>query len=226
MRPFGRRASDHVDLTDRQREVLEGVSRGLENKEIGGQLGISEQAVKQQVSVLLRKFRVPSRAMLARHAVTMAVIGEASRGTDAPLEYFFDRAPILMAFSRGRSHEIRMVNREFRRVFGERDYVGRTVLECIPAGAGALVTILDRVFEGGWPWRESEQRISFEAPDGTRQVTFLSWVAEPVRDHAGVIEGIAFYAWDVTAQIGARSQLDRRLGEGSASGKPSAAADP
>lgn len=102
--PYGRRASDRVELTSRQREVLDGVARGLENKEIAGELGISEQAVKQQVSVLLKKFGVPSRAMLARQSVTMAIIGHGSRSPEPPLEYFFDRAPILMGFKIGRAH--------------------------------------------------------------------------------------------------------------------------
>ena len=50
------------DLTPRQRDVVARLSRGLANKQIAAELGISERAVKGHVSDLLRKYGVPSRA--------------------------------------------------------------------------------------------------------------------------------------------------------------------
>ena len=69
----------HPTLTDRQRLVLGLVREGKTNKEIAGDLGISEQAAKVQVRKLLRKFGVANRAALAaiRYlSILAAVMGD------------------------------------------------------------------------------------------------------------------------------------------------------
>jgi len=50
------------DLTEREREVLELVAQGLDNRTIGGRLGITEKTVRNHVSMLLSKLCVTSRA--------------------------------------------------------------------------------------------------------------------------------------------------------------------
>lgn len=66
-RTVTRRAGAPV-LTERHRQVLELVRLGRTNKEIAGELGISDQAAKVQVSKLLRKFGAPNRAALVASA--------------------------------------------------------------------------------------------------------------------------------------------------------------
>jgi len=56
--------SGSVALSRREREVLQAVLDNLSNKEIAGQLNISERTAKFHVSNLLAKFRVPRRADL------------------------------------------------------------------------------------------------------------------------------------------------------------------
>ena len=211
-RPFGRRDVDRVDLTDRQREVLDLVAEGYENKEIAGRLEVSEQAVKQQVSVLLKKFGVASRAVLATTAMTMRLLGRASRD-GVPYEYLFDRAPVMIAISQGPRHELALVNPAFVRLFGDRGYVGRTFIECFPVTGPRLLPRLDRVFAGGEPWAQSELRLTFRSPEGHEREVFLSLVAEPTRDASGAIDGIVFYAWDVTEQVAVRRKLQRLSAE-------------
>src|SRR4051812_16504570 len=53
-----------LGLTRRQGEVVQRVARGLANKQIAAELGISERAVKGHVSDLLGKFAVANRAGL------------------------------------------------------------------------------------------------------------------------------------------------------------------
>lgn len=211
-RPYGRRGLDRVELTDRQRQVLDLVAEGLENKEIAGQLGVSEQAVKQQVSVLLHKYAVPSRAMLVRTAVTMRLLGRAS-AEGVPYEYLFARAPVLIAMSRGPQHEFTLVNDAFVSLFGDRDYVGRPLVECFPVQGPAIVPVLDRLFATGEAWRTSEQRFLIRPPEGPEREVYLSLTAEPTRSAAGEIEGIVFYGWDVTEQVAIRQRLHRLSAE-------------
>jgi DNA-binding CsgD family transcriptional regulator len=51
-------------LTGRQRQVLTLVARGRSNREIAGELGITEQGVKSHVSRLLSRHGVPNRTAL------------------------------------------------------------------------------------------------------------------------------------------------------------------
>ena len=51
------------DLTFRERGVLDLIAQGLDNTEIGEQLGISEKTVRNHVSIVLGKLQVSSRSM-------------------------------------------------------------------------------------------------------------------------------------------------------------------
>ena len=188
------------------------VAEGYENKEIAGHLGISEQAVKQQVSVLLKKFGVGSRAVLATTAMTMRLLGRASR-EGVRYEYLFDRAPVMIAMSRGPRHELTLANAPFVGLFGDRAYVGKTFIECFPVTGPGLLPHLDRVFAAGEPWAQSELRLTIRSPEGPTREVYLSLVAEPTRDASGAIDGIVFYAWDVTEQVAVRRQLQRLSAE-------------
>lgn len=63
-----KRANRPTEFTDTLSAVLRLVKEGRTNKEIARARGVSEQAVKRQVSVLLKRFGVESRAELI-HAV-------------------------------------------------------------------------------------------------------------------------------------------------------------
>jgi two-component system nitrate/nitrite response regulator NarL len=59
-----RRGPGEVDLTRREREVLQGVLEHLSNKDIAKRLGVTERTAKFHVSNLLAKYRVRRRADL------------------------------------------------------------------------------------------------------------------------------------------------------------------
>ena len=63
--PVGPALESVVDLTDRELQVLEGMSRGRSNSEIGDDLFLSEDTIKTHARRLFRKMRVRDRA----HAV-------------------------------------------------------------------------------------------------------------------------------------------------------------
>lgn len=53
----------HVEsLTDRERQMAQAVSRGLRNRQIADEFGISESTVKRHVEHILEKFNVDNRA--------------------------------------------------------------------------------------------------------------------------------------------------------------------
>jgi DNA-binding NarL/FixJ family response regulator len=56
-------------LTDRERQVLQAIFEGMTNKEIAGQLGVSEGAIKATLQQLFQKTRVRTRSQLVRIAL-------------------------------------------------------------------------------------------------------------------------------------------------------------
>lgn len=80
-----RRPSEHpaasriASLTDKEREVLERIARGLSNAEIGEELFISEGTVKTHVGALLRKLELRDRvqAVVLAYEAGVVVPGEA-----------------------------------------------------------------------------------------------------------------------------------------------------
>ncbi len=54
-----------LDLTPRQRVVVELIAQGLRNREIAQQLGISLHTVRRHVEALLKRLGVPTRAAAA-----------------------------------------------------------------------------------------------------------------------------------------------------------------
>jgi DNA-binding NarL/FixJ family response regulator len=66
--------ADRVNLTSREKEVLELLVGGRSNKEIGAALGIEERTVKAHISKLMQKNSVKNRLALSVHAVTHSLV--------------------------------------------------------------------------------------------------------------------------------------------------------
>ncbi|GAB4528327.1 MAG: response regulator transcription factor [Anaerolineae bacterium] len=76
VRSFTRRddTNGHKSLTEREREILQLVSRGLSNKEIAETLGLSVGTVKIHVSNILGKLNVSNRTEASMRALQMGLI--------------------------------------------------------------------------------------------------------------------------------------------------------
>jgi DNA-binding NarL/FixJ family response regulator len=68
-----------AELTEREREILTLVARGRANKEIAGELVISERTARTHVSNILRKLGLPSRTQAALFAVREGLVAEGDR---------------------------------------------------------------------------------------------------------------------------------------------------
>jgi NarL family two-component system response regulator LiaR len=73
----GERGDAQALLTEREREVLALVARGMPNKVIALELGISEKTVKTHVSNLLGKLGLTDRTQAALYAVRHGLAGPA-----------------------------------------------------------------------------------------------------------------------------------------------------
>jgi DNA-binding CsgD family transcriptional regulator len=107
--------SDDPRLTRRQRQVLDGLIRGLTNKEIGGELGIGPDAVKRVISRLMLKLDAPSRTALVQPALqTDAARRRQSRAPSAMS--LLDAAPLPALITRGEAHSVEYANPAARQV--------------------------------------------------------------------------------------------------------------
>jgi two-component system, NarL family, nitrate/nitrite response regulator NarL len=64
-------SSQGIELTERERQVLNGVRKGKSNKEIARELELSDITVKLHVRSLLKKFLLKNRTQLAMMEVAM-----------------------------------------------------------------------------------------------------------------------------------------------------------
>jgi DNA-binding CsgD family transcriptional regulator len=60
----------HVEsLTYRERQMAQAVSRGLRNRQIANEFGISEETVKKHLATIYGKLALPGRVALAVHVL-------------------------------------------------------------------------------------------------------------------------------------------------------------
>lgn len=64
----------HTALTQREREVLEGVASGGSNRQIAESFGISEHTVKNHLKNILQKLHLDNRVQLTRYALEKGLI--------------------------------------------------------------------------------------------------------------------------------------------------------
>ena len=63
-------------LTHRERQMAHAVSRGLRNREIALEFGISEETVKKHLATIYGKLAIPGRVALAVHVLQSGVEGD------------------------------------------------------------------------------------------------------------------------------------------------------
>ena len=74
--------------SDRLRRVFECLGRGLSNKEIAEEIGMSERAVKSQISALMRRFSLlgpgDNRRLIVRAAKKQWRVKRSAHGNQIP----------------------------------------------------------------------------------------------------------------------------------------------
>lgn len=188
-------------LTDRQTVVLDLVAEGLENKEIGHRIGLSEQAVKEHVSALLRRLAVRNRAALAEIATELKIAGT----TDLPpewLSYIYQQSQVMAAVVRGPDHVFVSANDAFRRGAGAGEIVGRAFIDVFPANAHGL-PILDEVLATGQP------KVLHEIPGRWLRASAMDdgYADVALQPLPGPEGGISIAVVDVTEQVRLRQSL-------------------
>ena len=202
-----RRASEAFHLTPREVEVLAFVLRGLENKEIGAQLGLAEQSVKEHVSALLQKFAVHNRAALAEAGGRLALTGGIALDRHWIPQLFREAEPQICV-TRGPDMRYEAVNEAFARAVGHRPLLGRTMREAFPELEGqGVFEMVERVYATAEPVILHEQSSSWDRGLGV-EARLVDLVVQPLRDEGGSVNGIISFAVDVTDVVRQRRRAE------------------
>ena len=184
--------------------------RGLGNKAIATELGISEQVVKEHVYTLLRRFSVTGRAALAEIGTQLQILG--STDVDVSwLPYLFVAAPMGIQVLRGPEHRVVAMNATARHAL-DREIVGLTFREAFPLQADRLVPLLDQVYATG----ESHHEYEFESVwvrDGVTQASHGDFVLQPIHGTDRKISGVMLFGADVTDRVVARRKAEHLTAE-------------
>jgi PAS domain S-box-containing protein len=119
----------------------------------------------------------------------------------------FAQAPGFICSLRGREHVFEFVNESFLRLFGERDFVGRSAHEAFPDLVGqGFLELLGRVYESGERFVAHQVRIVLQDDNGPRE-RYLEFVLQPLRDEHEAVASIFIEGYDVTERVAALSAL-------------------
>jgi DNA-binding CsgD family transcriptional regulator/PAS domain-containing protein len=201
---------DRRPLTARQRQVLDRVVRGLGNKAIAADLGISEQAAKEHVSTLLRRFGATGRAALAEIGTQLHIMGVADADTSW-LPYLFMAAPIGMQVFRGPDHLVVATNETARKA-ADRDVIGLPLREGYPLTADRIGPMLDQVLV------TAERHVEYEfggtwVRDGQMQASYSDFVLQPIKTSDGTVTDVVLFGSDVTERVLAQRRAERLSAE-------------
>lgn len=187
--------------------MLELVASGLENKEIAHRLGISEQAVKEHVSNLLRVLAAPNRAALGDAAATLRFAGtfdlEASW-----LPFLFRKAPIRIAIFAGPEHRLVAANEEHMvTVQGREDVIGKTFTELYPDIADGQ-ELLDRAYRTGERVLLHERETRYARGEGGALANgHVTVILQPLPGGDEKPAGVAVLSVDITDSVRSRRRV-------------------
>ncbi|WP_324673917.1 PAS domain-containing sensor histidine kinase [Hymenobacter sp. GOD-10R] len=142
--------------------------------------------------------------------VTEQVLARQDRQTQQRLvEAVFEQSPTAIVVVRGPAYVIEIVSPLAASLLGypREQMLGRPCFEAVPELVSqGFPEFLAQVLESGQTLVMKEQpvRLTYHQPD---EVSYLSFVYQPLRDEQGLITAIACVGNDVTAQVVARQQV-------------------
>ena len=152
--------------------------------------------------VLLDSMETTERVLAERHLI----------GSLARQEQQYLAAPGFIAILRGPNHVFEFVNRAYKNLMGDRDFIGRSVAEVVPEVRDQeYPRILDRVYATGK--RFASQAMPLLVRRGissTPESMLVNFVYEPIRNTDGAVVGIFVEGFDVTEINKAQEPETRR----------------
>ncbi|TCD10992.1 PAS domain-containing protein [Oricola cellulosilytica] len=127
----------------------------------------------------------------------------------------FQLAPGFIAVFSGEDHLCTFANDACLRLLGDRNLVGRTVLEVVPeSGEQGFVALMDKVYRTGEPFHGEEMRFVLQPLNGGEpKEMFLDFSYDAIRDHDGAITGVFVQGMDRTQAVKTQKRQQLLLAE-------------
>ena len=119
------------------------------------------------------------------------------------LRTLFEQAPGFVAVLSGPEHRFQMANAAYRRLVGDREIVGKTVVEALPEVVEqGFVTLLEQVRSSGEAYIGRSVRILLECEqEGPIEERFLDFIYQPINAETDTeASGVFVQGHDVTEQ--------------------------
>ena len=128
-------------------------------------------------------------------------------------EWFSDlflQAPSAMGIVKGPNHVYEIVNTLYLELIGKKDIIGKSVKEVRPEYVpNGLIEILDQVYKTGISFSANEVLIKLDKENNGNIVdSYTNLLYQAHRDNEGNIDGIFFFANDVTEQVVSRKKIE------------------
>ena len=125
------------------------------------------------------------------------------------LRHLFHKAPGFICVLRGPTHLIEMANAAYLQLIGNRDVVGRTVLDALPEVVEqGFIELLDGVYASGEPFIGRGMPVALERTPGAQpEKRFVDFIYQPILEEDGQVSGIFVEGSDVTEQKLAEQSL-------------------
>ncbi|MEO8764380.1 MAG: PAS domain S-box protein, partial [Ginsengibacter sp.] len=123
----------------------------------------------------------------------------------------FLKAPSAIGMLKGADHVFEMANPLYLQLIGKKDVTGKTVAEVLPEVVEqGFIDLLDNVYITGKPYTGTEILVKLDKEgDGELTDAYLNFIYQAYRNDEGNIEGIFFFANDITEQILSRKVIEK-----------------
>lgn len=124
-------------------------------------------------------------------------------------EAIFAASPAGIALVRGREHILEIGNKEYLKLIGKEDIIGKNVLDVLPeVESQPFIKYLNDVFETGIPFEGKEAKLYLENENGTREEKYLDFIYQRIEE-SGKPYGIFAQVVDTTDKVLARKELEK-----------------
>jgi signal transduction histidine kinase len=132
-----------------------------------------------------------------------------AEGQRAQLTRLFQQAPAAICILSGPELVYELVNSRYQRLFPQRPLLGKPLLAALPElRASPTWDTLQRVYRTGQTHVDENVHIPLaQQPEGALADVYFDYVFQARTDTQGQSNGVIVYAYDITAQVRARQQV-------------------
>jgi PAS domain S-box-containing protein len=126
----------------------------------------------------------------------------------------YSQAPSCMGILKGSNHVYELANDLYLQLIDKKkDIIGKTVKEVLPElEAQGIFEFLDTVYKTGETFSANEMLVKFDYHGKGKLVdTYLNFIYQAHRDIDGTIDGIFFFANNVTEQVLSRKKIEESM---------------